>query len=64
MAGAKYQSEMEAIEKIQNQSLKKILQLPVTTRQLHSVIKRQWTSTAIFHVKASLLRLTTNSILR
>ena len=33
MAGAKYQSEMEAIEKIQNQSLKKILQLPVTTRQ-------------------------------
>ena len=26
-------SEMQAIEKIQNQSLKKILQLPVTTRQ-------------------------------
>ena len=33
MAGDKIpkQSEMEAIEKIQNQSLKKILQLPVTT---------------------------------
>ena len=35
MAGDKIpkQSEMEAIEKIQNQSLKKILHLPVTTRQ-------------------------------
>ena len=44
MAGDKIpkQSDMEAIEKIENQSLKKILHLPVTTRQWHSVIKRQW----------------------
>ena len=43
MAGDKIpkQSEMEAIEKIQNQSLKKILHLAVTTRQWR-VIKRQW----------------------
>ena len=39
MAGDKIpkQSEMEAIEKIHNQSLKKILQLPVTTRQWHQL---------------------------
>ena len=68
MAGDKIpkQSEMEAIEKIQNQSLKKILHLAVT-RQWR-VIKRQWHQLQSFMYVAlsvpTLVEIRLDSILR
>ena len=52
------QSEMEAIETIQNQSLKKILHLAVTTKTM-TRDKKTMTSTAIFHVVCTSFKRTT-----